>query len=80
MIMIKTKKQYVAPALTIVRCEESLMENWSERTEHIFGAKEHQPGRFDLGFEEEHSGSVERNWLDYVDYGDEGSRNQQVNY
>lgn len=24
------KKQYVAPALTIVRCEECLMENWSE--------------------------------------------------
>lgn len=30
MSMYKNKKKYVAPAMTIVRCEESLMENWSE--------------------------------------------------
>lgn len=80
MTMNKIRKQYVAPAMTIVRCEESLMENWSERTEHIFGAKEHQVERFDLGFEEEHSGYVEKNWLDYVDYNEEVGKNQQVHY
>lgn len=77
--MNTTRKQYVAPAVTIVKCEECLMENWSERTEHIFGAKAHTPESFDIGFEEEHSGYVESNWLDYVDHEEKG-KNQHVLY
>lgn len=70
MTMYKKKKQYVAPAMTIVRCEESLMENWSEHPlPGQWQIKEHAPSndiRANEQVEEIYGQYLYRNmWDDY---------------
>lgn len=73
--MEKIKKTYVAPGIAVVETDNYLMEDWSERTEPFM--KEWDPKKSGIAIDMDTEDTDNRvNWLDYLDYNQQETRNK----